>query len=138
VNLVRFGLLPLVERKAKEFLKLCKDNGLEVRITEGYRTLARQQELYNQGRTTPGAIVTNAKAGESLHNWKCAFDVVFVNGGYNRPNKDWQAIGKIGKSIGLEWGGDWVSFQDRPHFQLTLGYSLQDFQKNTVNYNNFI
>ena len=113
-------------------MKLCDEADLSIRITEGHRTNKRQQELYEQGRTTPGSIVTNAKAGQSIHNYRCAFDVVFINGGYNRSDKDWQSIGKLGKSVGLSWGGDWKEFKDRPHFDLTFGYSWQDFQQNRV------
>ncbi len=48
----------------------------KVLIYEGLRTMERQAELYNQGRTAPGAIVTKAKAGQSFHNAGLAIDYV--------------------------------------------------------------
>ena len=76
-----------------------------------------------------GNIVTNAKGGQSYHNYGLALDVVEVNGGYygysdNYPAERWDAIGRIGKSFGLEWGGDWRR-PDRPHFQLNRGTIAQ-------------
>lgn len=106
---------------AMEHLRLARDAGIDARITEGYRSFARQEELYAQGRTTPGNVVTNAKPGKSRHNYGEAYDLaIFVRGkpDWNRPEGEWEMLGEIGKSLGLEWGGDWTSFKDRPHFQL--------------------
>ena len=130
---VNFALVPLVQRKADELIALAASKGMPIRITEASRSKERQDELYAQGRTKPGNIVTNAKGGESIHQYKCAFDVVFTKTGYEG---DWDTLGALGKSIGLEWGGDW-KFKDRPHFQMTLGYTLADFQKNDIDWNKF-
>ena len=124
----------MVERKAIELIVLCEQNGIPIRITEGFRSFKRQQELYNQGRTTPGRRVTNAKPGQSYHNWKCAFDVVFVKTGYNG---DWKLFGKLAKSLGFTWGGDFKGLADKPHCELTLGYNHKDFIQNKVNYTRF-
>ena len=98
----------------------------------------QQQRLYNQGRTEPGQIVTNARPGKSYHNYALAFDVVDRDKGYNA---DWQAIGRIGKSIGLTWGGDWKNFKDRPHFQIK-GYTISELKQkldnNNINNKGFI
>lgn len=102
----------------------CNDKGIPLVVTEGYRTFARQQELYEQGRSKAGLIVTNAKAGYSFHNYGIAFDVAFKKGKAISWDGNWDLIGKIGKSLGLEWGGDWASFKDKPHFQLTKGKSI--------------
>ncbi|MSU02711.1 M15 family metallopeptidase [Tissierella pigra] len=51
-------LSPKTRELAISFLEKCKENGLSVRITETYRTQARQDMLYKQGRTTSGSIVT--------------------------------------------------------------------------------
>lgn len=103
-----------------------QESGYNLRITQGYRSIEQQNELYAQGRTKAGQIVTKAKGGDSLHNYGLAFDVVDKDKGYN---VDWNKIGQIGKDAGLEWGGDWKSFQDRPHFQYTGGYSLSQVKK---------
>ena len=57
----------------------------------GLRTMATQQALWDQGRTTPGEIVTNAKPGSSAHNYGMALDVmVLINGvpSYNGSDPD--------------------------------------------------
>jgi peptidoglycan L-alanyl-D-glutamate endopeptidase CwlK len=102
--------------------------GINVMVTSGYRSFAEQNALYAQGRTKPGNIVTNARGGQSLHNYGLAVDVVPIgaNGqpNWNVPNSTWQKIGAAGKRQGMEWGGDWTSFVDRPHFQMTAGRSI--------------
>lgn len=128
-------LWPAVARKANELERLCALEGLNIRITETVRSCARQNELYAQGRTSqPGKIVTNAQCGESLHQYGVAFDVVFRDTGYAGP---WAKVGALGEKLGLEWGGRWKSFPDKPHFQLMLGHTLADFQKGKVNYKLF-
>lgn len=130
-------LTPLVARKAEAIISAMAKMGHAVRLVEGYRSFERQTELYDQGRTTSGAIVTNAKAGESFHNYGVAVDFVFRKEGYNATIELWELLGVVGKSQGFEWGGDWKGFTDRPHFQLTLGYSLKDFQVDKVDYSKF-
>lgn len=130
-------LQPLVKRKADEVVKEMELLGFPIRITQGFRSIEEQDKLYAQGRTTPGQIVTNAKGGESFHNYGVAVDVVFRKEGYNAPETLWQTFGTVGKKHGFEWGGDWKTFKDRPHLQMTLGYSLKDFQEGRVDYSKF-
>jgi len=130
-------LLPLIERRAADIIIEMRKRGHEVRLVEGFRSLERQTELYNQGRTTPGAIVTNAKAGESSHNYGVAVDFVFRKEGYNASSSLWELLGKVGRAQGFEWGGDWKGFVDKPHFEMRLGYSLKDFQAGKVDYKKF-
>jgi len=130
-------LQPLVLRKVNAVVEEMRLLGLPVRIVEGYRSIERQNELYAQGRTKPGNIVTNAKGGESFHNWGVAVDLVFVKGGYNVPETHWQTLGSIAERHGFEWGGRWSGFTDRPHIQLTLGHSLKEFQQGKVDYTIF-
>lgn len=132
------GLKPLVQRKADAVIKEMELLGHPVRITEGFRSMERQAQLYAQGRTAPGNIVTNAKPGESFHNYGVAVDFVFRKEGYNASEALWQTLGTIGKKHGFEWGGDWQGFTDRPHFELTLGYPLGAFIKNKVDYNKYV
>lgn len=112
----------------REFELEMKKTGIDYILTCTYRSNADQTSLYNQGRTTPGHIVTNAKAGQSKHNCSTlagpasqAFDIaILVNGkiDWNVSNPLWKQAGAIGKYVGLEWAGDWVSFKEYPHFQL--------------------
>jgi peptidoglycan L-alanyl-D-glutamate endopeptidase CwlK len=111
----------------RAFIREAARNGIHLRITEAYRSFARQQALYNQGRTTPGQIVTNAKPGYSYHNFRLAFDVVDIQKGYSGSN--WTLIGKIGKKHGFEWGGDWKNFVDKPHFQKTFGKTTVELRE---------
>lgn len=95
-----------------------KSNGLDVFINEGYRTPERQAELYAQGRTKSGPIVTNAKPGQSRHQSARAIDVVITKNGKAVDKKEiWRQLGRIGKEMGLEWGGDFKSIYDPEHFQ---------------------
>ncbi len=128
---------PLVQRQADKIVSEMARLGHPVRIVQGYRSIEEQNRLYEQGRTTAGAIVTNAKGGQSFHNYGVAVDFVFIKEGWNATDTLWQLLGKVGKAQGFEWGGDWQGFVDRPHFEMKLGYSLNDFQNNKVDYNKF-
>lgn len=108
-----------MKQKAEELTKLCKQNGIDILITQTLRTKAEQDALYAQGRTAPGKKVTNAKYPQSLHCWGIAFDFVPIVGGkaiWNQPAL-FLKVGELGESIGLEWGGRWKTIVDRPHFQ---------------------
>ena len=135
------GLLPCVDRASQAIISEMKMLGHEVRIVEGYRSIERQNELYAQGRTTPGKIVTNAKGGESFHNYRCAVDFVFKKEGYNASKELWETLGTVGEKHDFEWGGSpaWIKagLNDRPHFQMTKGYSISDFIKGKVDYSKF-
>lgn len=122
-----------VQPMAREFIEKCSAAGTDVLITSTYRDHASQAALYAQGRTAPGSIVTNAKAGQSFHNWRVAFDVVPLRAGkpvWSTSGSDgelWKRVGAIGESCGLEWGGRWKGFIDLPHFQFTDGLTIADF-----------
>lgn len=128
------NLQPLVQRQANKVLDDMEKLGHPVRIVEGYRSFARQNALYQQGRTTPGDIVTNAKAGESYHNYGVAVDFAFVKEGYDAPSRLWTLLGKVVKKHGFEWGGEWAGFVDKPHAQMSLGYTTLAFKTGAVDY----
>ena len=122
-------LHPSVQPMAWQVLSRAWDDGLALVVTQSLRTNAEQQALYDQGRTKPGQIVTNALPGSSWHNFGLAFDVAVLEGGVPTwPNNNdlWNRIGNIGKKIGLAWGGDWQKFPDRPHFEFHPGMTLAD------------
>lgn len=121
------------------------------RFTFTLRTFAEQQAIYNQGRTIKGLVVSNAKAGQSLHNYGLAVDIALIvdtdgNGTYetsswntikdydNDLKSDWMECVAIFKKYGWIWGADWnnngitkaqgdtkESIVDAPHFQKTFG-----------------
>lgn len=123
-------LHPKVAEMCRKFIAKCEAQGIDVLITSTYRDAEAQNELYAQGRTKPGKIVTKAKAGQSFHNWRVAFD--FVPLLYGKPAWNDTALftrcGEIGESVGLEWAGRWVRFKELAHFQYTGGLRLADFQ----------
>lgn len=127
-------LHPKVREKVEEFIKKCDDVGIDLLVTSTYRDHESQNALYAQGRTAPGKKVTNAKGGQSFHNWKVAVDVVPLRNGkpvWNTTGSDWElweAVGNIGESVGLEWAGRWKTFKEYAHFQYTNGLTLADFQ----------
>jgi len=122
------GLHPILALRAQTLGELCKTRGLSFVVTAGLRSNAEQDALYAKGRTTEGKVVTKARGGESWHNYGLAFDFVPIHPATNQPvwedtRFEWQAIGDLGESLGLEWGGRW-GFKDKPHFQLTAGIPL--------------
>jgi peptidoglycan LD-endopeptidase CwlK len=90
------------------------------------RTYAEQDALYAQGRTTAGPKVTNARGGYSNHNFGIAFDVgVFEGGRYLGESPKYKAVGVLGSELGLEWGGNWKTIVDQPHYQLRPAWATQ-------------
>lgn len=114
-------LSPLVRGAVDKFLESCATENIDVLVTCTLRSQQEQAALFAQGRTAPGAIVTNAIAGRSAHNYGLAIDVVpMVNGkpDWNGGDSVWQRLGALGEAAGLEWAGRWIHFKEMPHFQL--------------------
>lgn len=100
----------------------------KVRISQGLRTFAEQDALYKKRPK-----VTNAKGGQSIHNYGFAVDIVLIIDGKeaswntvkdwdNDRKSDWMECVEVFKKHGWNWGGDWKSFKDLPHFD-KKGYS---------------
>ena len=109
-------------KKAVAEFEQCYPEAAKPILTFTYRSKVEQDALYAQGRTSAGPIVTNAKGGQSLHNYKpsFAFDIAFkkANGQLDWSEhlfKDFADI--LCRSPYIEWGGNWKKFKDRPHFQ---------------------
>lgn len=122
-------LCPTLERACNELLKRCKAAGLNVLITQTYRTAAYQASLYAQGRTKPGSIITNLNGygnSTSPHQHRIAFDICKNVKGHEYDDYSFfKACGKIWVAMGGTWGGNWTGFVDNPHFEFTdnQGYS---------------
>ena len=119
--------------------------GVHPFITQTYRTFAESNKLYAQGRTEPGAIVTNSKAGQSYHNFGLALDFVNeINGKIIWPNdpvndKNWMIVVNCFKKRGFTWGGDFSGgFKDYPHLEKKLGYNWKQLLSMYNAGNNFI
>ena len=117
----------------------CRAAGIELLVTSTYRDFEAQDDLYAIGRTKEPERkpVTNAKAGKSWHNYRCAWDVLALVGG-KAVWEDlvlWKEIIRIGKAAGAEAGAEWKTFPDRPHFQFTpkpllLAQAFDRFKEN--------
>lgn len=130
------GLHPVIMAAATVLIERWYARGVPILITQGLRTIAEQDALYAQGRTKPGSIVTNAQGGYSYHNYGLAVDFALLlpngssvswdmNRDYNGNNiKDGIEVVEEAKRLGFEWGGDWTTFKDYPHFQMVFGLTL--------------
>jgi peptidoglycan L-alanyl-D-glutamate endopeptidase CwlK len=120
------GVHPKLVEKVKRILFALAELGHPMIVTDGPRTRAQQAELYAQGRTKPGKIVTYADGVTSLSNHQVrsdgfgyAVDCAFLVKGKPAWPEDgpWKLYGEAAKSQGLRWGGDWKK-PDRPHIEL--------------------
>ena len=127
-------LHPRVKALCEQFIAKCDAAGIDVLITSTYRDAASQNALYALGRTVAGRKVTNAKGGQSFHNWRVAFDFVPIVNGKAMWNDTatFTRCGAIAESLGLEWAGRWKRFKETAHIQFTGGLTLVDFQKGAI------
>lgn len=124
-------LHPLVRDEVKKIIKECNEaltGRAKIRITQGWRSFEEQERLYAIGRITSGKKVTNAKAGQSIHNYGLAVDICLIIDGKtaswdtvkdwdNDRVADWYECVKIFAKYGWDWGGNWKTFKDLPHFE---------------------
>lgn len=112
-------LLPHVRPYARALFFKARNQGIAINIISGTRTFEEQDRLYAKGRTTQGPKVTNARGGYSNHNFGIAFDIGVFNGNRYMPESPvYKAVGALGMELGLDWGGNWKSIVDQPHFEL--------------------
>lgn len=121
------GMNSVVKESALELIKRAYKEGIYVQISSGFRSFADQNALYAQGRTKSGNVVTNARGGYSNHNFGLAIDYFLVSDDGNTAlwtvNDKWRRVAAMGKELGFAWGGDWSSFRDYPHLEMTGGLS---------------
>jgi peptidoglycan L-alanyl-D-glutamate endopeptidase CwlK len=114
-------LAPKAQISARKFLKILKAAGKDVRIISGTRTYAEQDAIYAQGRNgNAGKIVTQAKGGQSNHNFGIAWDIgIFHEGTYSTDDAEYVQIAPLVMPSlpELEWGGNWIHSKDHPHYQ---------------------
>jgi len=105
--------------------------GYTILVTSTYRDSEAQDALYARGRSTPGPIVTDARGGESFHQYRCAMDVVpLINGKCDWTGSDpiWRQMIDIAHVQGITCGADWATFHELCHFQWTGGLTLDDLK----------
>lgn len=122
-------LLPKARDKAVKFIieisEYLEPYGITAKIISGNRTYAEQDALYAQGRTKAGPIVTNAKGGQSNHNFGIAWDIgLFKGTDYLGDSPFYSQIAHIGRAMGLAWGGDFSNFKDLPHWEVQTGLTM--------------
>ena len=125
------ALHPKVRGMALKFLDACKTAGIDILIYCTYRSPEEQNDLYAQGRSRPGKVVTNARGGESYHNWCLAFDWVPVLGGKPQWSDTdlYRKAGVLAESVGLEWAGRWTgALRETAHCQFTGGLKIADLK----------
>lgn len=129
-----YDLHESVAKRAVEFIAKCKREGIILLVTSTYRDPEKQNLLYAIGRrdVKDEKIVTQAKGGESYHNYRVALDVVpLVHGKpvWDHKNSVWLRIGQVGEACGLEWAGRWKGkFTELCHFQYTNGLTLKELK----------
>lgn len=121
---------PILREKCEKIISLAKAENYILLVTNGFRSIEEQNKLYNQPHDKidndgDGRIderdekVTNAKGGQSNHNFRDAVDFAFiVDGEISWDEKLYKNIGRWAKIVGLKWGGNWKSFKDLPHVEL--------------------
>lgn len=110
-------LHPAIQGAATAVIADLQAQGIPVRVMSTFRSVEEQDRLYNSGRG-----VTRVRGGGSYHNYALAFDIapveVLSDSNWDPENPVWDKVGAAMKRHGFEWGGDWRSFQDRPHAQV--------------------
>jgi peptidoglycan L-alanyl-D-glutamate endopeptidase CwlK len=129
------------QREARRCMRRLLDHDVNAKIISGTRSYAEQNRLFRQGRYgNPGRVVTRARGGRSSHNFGIAWDIgIFTaDGDYSKRARDYVDAARFCKSPELEWGGDWPSFPDPPHYQLAIGLELtvlrQRFERGTADF----
>ena len=125
------SLYPPLASAMLKLAEMAEGEGIIIIITQALRTWAEQDKLYAKGRTEPPIgpqhFVTKAKGGSSFHNFTLAADIAVMDGdvvNWDADDPRYKRCGEIGRSLGLEWGGDWKGFRDVPHFQWATKLSL--------------
>lgn len=123
-------LHPLLKPKAESFFVRCKETGFDAFPTCTYRSNTEQDDNYAQGRTKPGKIITNARAGQSKHNYTMngkpaamAFDFAIKGKdglNWDTSSHEWTQAIRIGKELGLTSGADFKTLKDYAHMELKL------------------
>lgn len=123
------GLHPIVAERVEKIIQIVKEaHCIELKTASTYRSIEEQNQLFAQGRTRRGKKVTNARGGESFHNYGlaadlCLFEPVLEKGKrtwFPNVHPVWNHIGQAANVVGLEWGGDWKRMKDRPHVQAPI------------------
>ena len=132
----RVNLLhPILKDEVIKTLTLLENKGIFVRISQGLRTFTEQTAIYEQGRSLPGNIVTNAKAGQSFHNYGLAFDFCLlhkdgtvswseIEDANNDKQADFMEVIEEFEKIGWT-SGFWWKHADKDHLEKPFGHTFE-------------
>jgi len=131
------GLHLKAQAAARRLLVLAAQQGFVARVISGTRSYAEQDRLFSQGRhSKAGPRVTNARGGQSNHNFGIAWDIGlfdaegrYLNGDTATELAEYRRLGELARPLALEWGGDWRSIPDVPHYQLPTGLSVAETRR---------
>ena len=115
-------LEPNAQKACRLFLKRCEQRGLDVFITETYRSQERQNYLYSLGRTRAGNKVTWTK--NSRHTTRRAWDIA-CRGGILYNTAVLSQCGEVAAELGITWGGTWKT-PDTPHFEISENWNYSE------------
>ena len=119
-------LYPDLKDKVLALQNVMAEKKMPVKIFQTWRSAKEQDDKYQQGRSKPGKIITNARGYQSYHQYGLAADIIFERYGWNPPSLAWWfELGKEGKKLGLVWGGDW-DLKDYAHFEWHPFFTWQD------------
>lgn len=131
------GLHLKAQAAARRLLALAAGAGFAARLVSGTRSYAEQDRLFAEGRYgDPGPRVTNARGGRSNHNFGIAWDIGlfdaeggYLNGDTAAEIAEYRRLGELARPLGLEWGGDWQSIPDVPHYQVQTGTGVAETRR---------
>ncbi|WP_431808200.1 M15 family metallopeptidase [Lysinibacillus sphaericus] len=116
-------LLPVAQTACRLLFQECYKAGIHnIFVTETYRSQARQNYLYAQGRTRPGKIVTWTL--KSNHTSRLAWDIAVAPPKSLYDVDILTKVGAIARKLGITWGGDWARRIDRPHFEVKPNWKM--------------
>ncbi|MFJ7842099.1 M15 family metallopeptidase [Lysinibacillus sphaericus] len=116
-------LLPVAQTACRLLFQQCYKAGIQdIFVTETYRSQARQNYLYAQGRTRPGKIVTWTL--KSNHTSRLAWDIAVAPPKSLYDVDILTKVGAIARKLGITWGGDWARRIDRPHFEVKPNWKM--------------
>lgn len=127
-----------MQEKAEAFIRACNEKNVPILVTSTFRDRESQDTLYASGRIAPGKIVTNARGGESYHQYRLAFDCYPLIGGkplwevFDSAGKllpEWEVMKEAAGSVGLDWSGAWLYFKEYAHFQEADCLSIKQLQE---------
>lgn len=112
-------LHPILQERLPKLIEAVAVRGYTIGIVQGLRTFAEQDVLYSQGRTRKGPVVTNAKGGQSCHNFALAADFCLLNSKNAFPDLHpvWPIIAEEAEKLGLAPGFRWKR-PDKPHVEM--------------------